>query len=166
MREDIRIYEAFRSMAKCFNSIYYINLKENTFFAPAQTEAAANTYANEGNYEEMINVLSTAIVHESDRELYWEMLSVSHMKERLAEQGYQEFEYRSIMPDGSYHWLRNQVVLSEQEENGEPYKATLFTTDIEDTKYREFVLTQKRRQAEEMLEVEQARIRLLADRCV
>ena len=163
MREDVRIYEAFRSMAKCFNSIYYINLKRNAFFAPAQTEAAANSYANEGNYEEMINVLCTAIVHDSDRELYREMLSISHMKKRLKEQGYQEFEYRSLMPDGNYHWLRNQVILAEQDEKGEPFKATLFTTDIEETKNREFLLAQKRRQAEEMLEVEQVRIQLLAD---
>lgn len=27
MEEDVRIYEAFISMAKCFNSIYYINLE-------------------------------------------------------------------------------------------------------------------------------------------
>lgn len=163
MDEDIRIYEAFRSMAKCFNSIYYINLKEKTFFAPAQTEAAANTYANEGSYEEMITVLSGAIIYPEDRQLYLEMLSIGQMKERLYYFGYQEFEYRSQMPDGGYHWMRNQVVLSEKSAQGEPVKATLFTTDIEDSKNREFMLEQKRRQAEEMLEVEQARIKLLAD---
>lgn len=27
MEEDVRIYEAFISMAKCFNSLYYINLE-------------------------------------------------------------------------------------------------------------------------------------------
>lgn len=163
MEEDIRIYEAFSSMAKCFNSIYYINLEENSFFAPAQTEAAASTYTNEGNYEELIQVLSTAIIHPGDQELYRRMLSISQIRQSLKDFGYQEFEYRSQMPDGTYHWLRNQVVLSEQDRQGNPLKVTLFTTDIDDTKTREFLLAQTNRQAEEMLEVEQARIRLLAD---
>lgn len=163
MGEDIRIYEAFSSMAKCFNSIYYINLEDNSFFAPAQTEAAANSYANEGDYEELIAVLSTAIIYPQDQQLYQDMLSVSHLKQMLRETGYQEFEYRSLMPDGTYHWLRNQVILSENGTGGKPVKATLFTTDINETKIREFMLDQKKRQAEDMLEVEQARIRLLAD---
>ena len=63
MKKEVRNYhgdlaaiqEIFMSMSVRFDSIYYINLVENTFFAPAQTEAAAVNYSHSGNYTDMVH---------------------------------------------------------------------------------------------------------------
>ena len=78
MKKEVRNYhgdlaaiqEIFMSMSVRFDSIYYINLVENTFFAPAQTEAAAVNYSHSGNYTDMVHTYAGKIVLPLDRMLY------------------------------------------------------------------------------------------------
>ncbi|MGI6070172.1 MAG: diguanylate cyclase domain-containing protein [Blautia sp.] len=135
--ENERLHQIFTSIAFAFNSIYYIDLERDSFTAPVQTELAARCFADSGCYSELIKILSDSIIYPKDRELYRSKLSLDHVRSVVAEKKNQEFEYRSRMPDGTYHWLRNQIVGAG--ESKEDQKAVLFITDIHEQKLRELL---------------------------
>ncbi|RZS94241.1 diguanylate cyclase [Cuneatibacter caecimuris] len=168
MKKEVRNYhgdlaaiqEIFMSMSVRFDSIYYINLVENTFFAPAQTEAAAVNYSHSGNYTDMVHTYARKIVHPLDRLLYEKGLMPEVIGKKLEGQGFEEFEYRSKVSDGSYHWFRLQIVPAKFREDGRAEMATLFTTDINENKQQEL---EARQLLEEQAEQLQRQARLLLE---
>lgn len=155
--EDSRTGEILMSLTQCFESIYYIYLQHDAFYSPVQGGQAT------GVYSLLIEKTQTTLVHPSDRALYGEMLALAPLRARMGQEGYQEFEYQRMMPDGTYRWVRNQVVVARRDPQGRPLTATLFTTDIQAQKARELEARQQERAAECALEAERMRMKLLAE---
>lgn len=130
-------YEIFSSIAFAFDSVYYIDLEKDRFFAPIQSELAARQYPNAGIYSELVGILAKTIIHPQDLDIYMAKLSLGNVRRVLEEKKSQEFEYRSRKADGAYYWMRNQIVRAGSGKDGAPLRAILFTTDIHEQKLRE-----------------------------
>lgn len=155
--EDSRMGEILMSLTQCFASIYYVHLQHDSFYTPVRGGQAT------GVYSLLIEKTQTTLVHPHDRALYGEMLALAPLRVRMGQDGYQEFEYQRMMPDGTYRWVRSQVVVARRDTQGRPLTATLFTTDIQAQKMRELDARRQERAAERALEAERMRMKLLAE---
>lgn len=161
---DPKVSEIFTRIAQWFDSIYYIDLESGRFYSMIQSGGRAPYDLPEsGDYMEMIGQLKMSLVYPKDRAVYERNLDKNHMAEYLREHDHLEFEYRSRMEDGTYHWYRNMIVALKVSEDGRVLKAASLVRDIH--KEKTALLAQKQRQdaVARALKEEQRRIQMLAE---
>ena len=78
----------------------------------------------------MIGHLADIVVYPSDRAVYVRQLDMEHIAGYLKSHDCQEFEYRSLMPDGTYHHYLNTIVVLRADKDGTPLAAVSLVRDI------------------------------------
>ena len=161
---DPKVFEIFRSIAKWFDSIYYIDLVDGSFDSMIQAGGRALlNLPEDGDYARMIGHLAATVVYPGDRDLYIRMLDMEHIVNHLRSHECQEFEYRSIMPDGTYHWYLNMIVILSKDTDGTPLKAASLVRDVHDKKTEALAAERRQKAVERALSEEHRRIEMLAE---
>ena len=125
----------FMAIAWYFDSILYIDLEHDVFYAPIYTEKISRYCNNKGKYSELVSALTRNMVFQDDCEYCNMMLSPVNIRKN-ASMGIHEFDYRCLMSNGEYRWVRNKFFVHKTDKNGMPVLIVMFTFDVHEEKIK------------------------------
>lgn len=129
-----RQLDIIQALTKIYNSIYYIDMKEDTFFeVGAQVEVVERIIGKEGNAQEKLNAMCKYIIADEYAEDMKQFADLSTLNERLRYKDWTTCQFRGQ----SGGWAEGFFIAARRDEKGNCEKVVWATRDIAELKQRE-----------------------------